>query len=71
MEKKLLRTDNAHADRATTHQWLISSSSKEENEGFILAAHIYKSISTQAYQSRILKNGADPNCSEACNPLSA
>ena len=33
---------------------------KKETEDFILAAQD-PSISTQAYQSRILSNGADPN----------
>ena len=56
-----LRTDNADVDRATTHQWLSSSSLKGETEGFILAAQD-KSISTRAYQSRILNNGACPDC---------
>ena len=56
-----LRTYNAGVDRATTHQWLISSSLKGETEGFILSTQD-QSISIPAYQSRILKNGADPNC---------
>ena len=56
-----LRTDHADVDKATTHQWLSSSSLKGEHEGFILAAQD-QSISTQVYQTRILKNGADPNC---------
>ena len=56
-----LRTDNADVDRATTHQWRSSSSLKGETEGFILAAQD-QSISTRAYKSRILNNGADPNC---------
>ena len=59
-----LRTKNADVDRGTTHQWLSSSSLKGETEGFILAAQD-QSISTRAYQSRILNNGADPNC-ELC-----
>ena len=54
-----LRTD--HADVETTHQWLSSSSLKGETEGFILAAQD-QSRSTRVYQTRILKNGADPNC---------
>ena len=33
-----LRTDHANVDKATTHQWLSSSSLKGETEGFILAA---------------------------------
>ena len=57
-----LRTDNADADRATTHQWLSSSSLKGETEGFLLAAQD-QIISTRAYQSRILNNGIDPNWS--------
>ena len=56
-----LRTDNADVDRAMTHQWLSSSSLKDKTEGFILAAQ-NQSISTRVYQSRILNNGADPNC---------
>ena len=56
-----LRTYNADVDRATTHQWLISSSLKGETEGFILATQD-QSISIPVYQSRILKNSADPNC---------
>ena len=59
--KHPLRTDNDDVDRATTHQWLSSSSLKGETEGFILAAQD-QSISTRVYQSRILNNGADPNC---------
>ena len=55
-----LRTYNAGVDRATTHQWLISSSLKGETEGFILSTQD-QSKSIPAYQSRILKNGADPN----------
>ena len=55
-----LRTANADVDRATTHQWLSSSSLERENDGFILAARD-QSISTRAYQSRILNNRADPN----------
>ena len=55
-----LRTGNADVDRATTHQWRSSSSLKGETEGFILVAHD-QSISTWAYQSRILNSGADPN----------
>ena len=31
-----LRTDHADVDKATTHQWLSSSSLKGETEGFIL-----------------------------------
>ena len=46
---------------ATTHQWLSSSSLKGQIEGFILVDQD-QSISTQAYQSRILNNGADPIC---------
>ena len=56
-----LRTDHADVGKATTHQWLSSSSLKGETEGFILAAQD-QSISTRVYQTRILKNGADPNC---------
>ena len=44
-----------------THQWLNSLSLKGETEGFILAAQD-QNISTRAYQSRIINNGADPNC---------
>ena len=55
-----LRTANADVDRATTHQWLSSSSLKRENDGFFLAARD-QSISTREYQSRILNNRADPN----------
>ena len=33
-----LRSDPADVDKATTHQWLSSSSLKGETEGFILAA---------------------------------
>ena len=57
--KYLWRPDNADVDRATTHQWLSCSSLKGETESFILAAQD-QSISTQAYQSRILNN--NPNC---------
>ena len=56
-----LRTDHADVDKATTHQWLSSSSLKGEAEGFIFAAQD-QSISMRIYQTRILKNGADPNC---------
>ena len=56
-----LRTDHANVDKATTHQWLSSSSLKGETEGFILAAQD-QSISTRVYQTRIPKNGANPNC---------
>ena len=59
-EKYPLRTGNADIDRATTHQWLRSLSLKRETEGFIFAAQD-QSISTRAYESRILNNGADPN----------
>ena len=59
--KYQLRTDHADLDKATTHQWLSSSSLKGETEGVILAAQD-QSISTRVYQSRILKNGADSNC---------
>ena len=55
-----LRTGHADVDKATTHQWLSSSSLKGETEGFILAAQD-QSISTRVYQTRICKNGADPN----------
>ena len=41
-----------------THQCLSRSSLKIETEGFILAAQD-QSISTRAYQSKIL---TDPNC---------
>ena len=37
-EEYPLRTDHADVDKATTHQWLSSSSLKSETEGFILAA---------------------------------
>ena len=57
--KYLWRPDNADVDRATTHQWLSCSSLNGETESFILAAQD-QSISTQAYQSRILNN--NPNC---------
>ena len=57
--KYRLRTDHADVDKATTHQWLSSSSLEGETEGFILAAQD-QSISTWVYQTRILKNGADP-----------
>ena len=43
------------------HQWLSSSSLKGETEGFILAAQD-QSISARVYQTKILKNVADPNC---------
>ena len=56
-----LRTDHVDVDKARTHQWLSSSSLKGETEGFILAAQD-QSISTRVYQTRILKNGANPNC---------
>ena len=56
-----LRTDNTDVDRATTHQWTSSSSLKGETEGFMFAAHD-QSVSTRAYQSGVLNNGADPNC---------
>ena len=59
--KYLWRTDNADVDRATTHQWLSSSSLKGETESFILTAQD-QNISTRGYQSRILNNGADLNC---------
>ena len=45
----------------TIHQWLSSSSRKEEVEGFILAAQ-NQSLATQMYRTKILKNGADPKC---------
>ena len=54
-----LETDNSDADRTTTHQWLSSSSLKEETEGFILAAQD-QNLATRMYQVKILKNGADP-----------
>ena len=54
-------TDNDDVDRATTHLWLSSSSLKREDAGFTLTPQ-YQSISTRVYQSRTLKNGADPNC---------
>ena len=41
-----LRTDHADVDKATTHQWLSSSSLKGETEGLILAAQD-QSISTR------------------------
>ena len=50
-----LRTENADINTATTHQWLSSSSLKGETEGFLLAAQD-PSISTRAYQSRIVNN---------------
>ena len=56
-----LRTGRADVNRATTHQWLSSSSLKGKTEGFILAAQD-QCISTWAYQSRILNNSADSNC---------
>ena len=55
-----LRTDHADVDKATTHQWLSSSSLKGETEWFILAAQD-QSLSTRVYQTRILKNVTDPN----------
>ena len=55
-----LKTD-VDVNKATTHQWLSSSCLKGETEGFILAAQD-QSISTGVYQTRILKNGTDPNC---------
>ena len=48
-----LRTDNADVDKATTHQWLSSSSLKGETEGFILAAQD-KSISTRESLTMVL-----------------
>ena len=56
-----LRTDKADVDRATTHQWLSSSSLNGETDGFVLAAQD-QSLFTRAYQSRTLNNGADHNC---------
>ena len=50
--KYSLRTDHTDVDKATTDQWLSSSSLRGETEGFILSAQ----------ETRILKNGADPNC---------
>ena len=58
--KYSLGTDNVDADRAGTHQWLRRSSLKGETKSFILAD---QSISRRAYQSIILDNGADSNCS--------
>ena len=52
-----LRTANADIDRATTNQWLNTSSFKGQTEDFILAGQD-QSISTRACQSRILNNGA-------------
>ena len=46
-------TDNGDVGKATTHQWLRSSSLKEETEGFKLSAQD-ESIPTIVYQSRIL-----------------
>ena len=57
--KYSLRTNNTDVDRAMIHQWLSNSSLKGGTEGFILAAQD-QSISTRAYQSRSLNNGADP-----------
>ena len=54
------RTDNADIDKATIYQWLSSSSLKGECEDFILAVQD-QNISTRAWQSRILNNGADTN----------
>ena len=59
--KYRLRTDNADVDRATTHYWISSSILEGEPEAFILAAQD-QSISTQAFQSRILNNGVALNC---------
>ena len=42
-----LRTDNADIDRATTNQWLNTSSLKGQTEDFILAGQD-QSISTRA-----------------------
>ena len=56
-----LRTGNGDVDRTTTHQWLSSSSLKGETEVFILAAKD-QSLTTRMYQTKILKNGADPRC---------
>ena len=56
-----LITHHADVDKARTHQLLNSSSLKGKTEGFILAAQD-QSITTRVYQTRILKNGADPNC---------
>ena len=56
-----LRTNHADVDKATTYQRLSSSSSKGETEAFILAAQD-QSLSTRVYQTRILKDGAEPNC---------
>ena len=56
-----LRTDHADVDKTTTHQWLSSSSLKGETEGLILTAQD-QSISTRVYQTRMVENGANPNC---------
>ena len=54
-----LRTDNGDVDRATTHQWLSSSSLKGETEDFTLAAQ-NQSLPTRMYQVKIFKNGTGP-----------
>ena len=57
----LLQTDIGDVDRATTQQWLSSSSLKGESEGFILAAQ-NQILAKRMYQAKILKNGADSRC---------
>ena len=57
--RKPLRTDNVDVDRATTHQWLSSSSLKGETEDFILAAQ-NQSLPTRMFQVKIFKNGTGP-----------
>ena len=57
--RKPLRTDNGDVDRATTLQWLSSSSLKGETEDFILAAQ-NQSLPTRMFQVKIFKNGTGP-----------
>ena len=51
-----LRTDNGDVDRTATHQWLSSSSLKEETEGFILVAQDL-GLATRCIKQRSLKTG--------------
>ena len=55
------RLAKPHVDVERTHQWLRSSGLKAETEGFIIAAQD-KSLATNLYKSKIIKDGTDPLC---------
>ena len=54
-----IRNQKADVDQRNTHQWICSTCLKAETEGFIMDAQD-QSLSSWNYQTKIIKNGADP-----------